>query len=468
MKRMLTSCFGLGFVPFASGTFGSMPTAIIFAILCFAGLHRLAISFAMLIIAAIFSFACIKFGDEVIKIAGKDDPSEIVADETAGQAITFLGIAATGTSNILIISALGFFIFRFFDILKPQPCRKLESLHGGVGVLADDLMAGIYSCIVLQIGIWLYQTGALTHISNDITVTSAALLGAVQGLTEFLPVSSSGHLVLFEHVLNLDPETPQMLIFDLITHVGTVVAILIIFRQSIVGFVKNLFEFKRYGNTPLEIHHKSPSVYHFILKKISTFITIYRRSPSIHFLMLAIISTFITGVLGIAFEKFFLDARGNLPLVCVMWLITGTVLLITDYKKETRMGLRKMTILCAVVIGLAQAFAIFPGISRSGSTICAAVLLGLHRRWAIEYSFLLAMPAILGGTLITLIKDFDMLTTSSLSPMVLITGAISACVVGILALKLLIGFSKKKNFKIFAIYCYLLALTVGTFLIFNK
>lgn len=445
-KRMMTSCFGLGFMPFASGTFGSMPTAALFGVMCLAGVGRVGTSVAMVVVAVIFSFACVKFGDEVIKLAGKDDPSEIVADEAAGQAIAFLGVYAAGVSNIFVVTALGFFLFRLFDVWKPQPCRKLESLHGGVGVLADDLMAGVYSAIVLHVGIWAYNSGVFENLNEQMTVGSAVLLGAVQGLTEFLPVSSSGHLVLFESILKLDPETSEMLIFDLITHVGTVGAILIVFRKSIVGFVKNLFEYNKYGSNPIEV---------------------YRSSPSVHFLVLAIISTFVTGVFGITFEKIFISARGNLGLVCCMWALTGTVLLVTDYKKKTRMGLRKMGVVCAVVIGLAQAFAIFPGISRSGSTICAAVLLGLHRRWSIEYSFLLAMPAILGGTLITLLKDYDLLAGSGLSAGVLVAGAVSACIVGVLALKLLIGVSKKKNFKVFAIYCYLLAVGVGAWLLFN-
>ena len=444
IKRMMTSCFGLGFMPIASGTWGSMPTAAVFGLLCLCKAGMVAASGVMVAIAIVFSFACVRFGDEVIANAGKDDPSEIVADEAAGQAITFLGAYAMGIQDIAIVTIAGFLLFRFFDILKPEPCRSLERLHGGVGVLADDLMAGVYAAIVLQVGLYFYHGGAFENFGQEFTVAAAVLLGAVQGMTEFLPVSSSGHLVLFENILNLNPETPEMLIFDLITHVGTIVAILIIFRKSIVGFVCNLFESGRYGKGPVEI---------------------YKKSPSVHFLVLAVLSTFVTGVFGIAFEKIFVSARGNLGLVCVMWLITGTFLLISDYKKQTRVGLRGMGIMCAVVIGLAQAFAIFPGISRSGATICAAVLLGLHRRWAIEYSFLLAMPAILGGTLITLVKDSELLVGSSISGAAMLGGAVSACVVGVLALKLLIGFSRKKNFKIFAFYCYMLAIGVGIYLV---
>ena len=138
-------------MPIASGTFGSMPTALLFALMCIAGAGRISISVVMVIVAVFFSLVCIKFAPDVIAKTGKKDPSEVVADEVAGQAVTFLGAYAVGMNNILIVTAIGFFAFRFFDILKPPPCRRLEKLHEGYGILADDLMAGVYAAIVLQI-----------------------------------------------------------------------------------------------------------------------------------------------------------------------------------------------------------------------------------------------------------------------------------------------------------------------------
>jgi len=448
---MLTSCFGLGFMPIASGTWGSMPPAIIFAGLCLvcSGWGLIAVNAAvMVIMAIIFSVVCVKFTPHIVKIqGGKKDPGEIVADEWAGQSVAFIGAYASGYKEIAIVAVAGFLLFRFFDILKPWPIRKLEKFPDGWGVLLDDILAGIFACILLNLGLWAYRTGQfaeISELSGEMNVLFASFLGAVQGLTEFLPVSSSGHLVLFEHILKLDPDTQEMLIFDLITHVGTVLAILVVFRKSIVAFTKNLFAFAKYGKNPIEI---------------------YKKSPSIHFAFLGVVSTVITFGVYKLFEDPLKAARGNLAVVAGMWLITATLLLITDYRKETRVSLRKMGILAAVIIGLAQAGAIMPGISRSGSTICVAVLLGLHRRWAIEYSFLLAMPAILGGAAIEIITNSDALAGSSMTAGVMVAGALSACLVGIFALKLLIGASKRKNFKYFAIYCYLLAITVGICLI---
>jgi phosphatidylglycerophosphatase A len=153
---MLTSCFGLGFMPVASGTFGSMPVAAVFALACFLNAGRGLTSIVMLAIAVGFSLACIKFAPGVIASTGKKDPSEVVADEVAGQAVTFIGAYAAGMNNILIVTAIGFLAFRFFDILKPPPCRRLEKLKEGFGILADDLMAGVYAAIVLQICVYYF------------------------------------------------------------------------------------------------------------------------------------------------------------------------------------------------------------------------------------------------------------------------------------------------------------------------
>ena len=151
IKRMLTSVFGLGFMPIASGTWGSLPVPIIFGLLCWFGAKFIWVSASMVVIAILASWVCIAFADAAIKASGKKDPGEVVADELAGQAITFIGAYAVGGNNIMIAAVVGFLAFRFFDILKPWPCRNLEKLHGGLGILADDLMAGVYAALVLQI-----------------------------------------------------------------------------------------------------------------------------------------------------------------------------------------------------------------------------------------------------------------------------------------------------------------------------
>ena len=156
IKRLLTSCFGLGFGPIAPGTWGSLPVAVVFYVLSLSGLAVLEMSIIMLVLILAGSIVCVKFAPKVITVMGKDDPGEVVADEFAGQAVTFLPLLAAPISvkEIMIVTILGFLLFRFFDIFKPWPIRKLEKLPKGWGILLDDLLAGVYALIILNICAW--------------------------------------------------------------------------------------------------------------------------------------------------------------------------------------------------------------------------------------------------------------------------------------------------------------------------
>ena len=160
MKRMLTSCFGLGFMPIASGTWGSLPPVFIFVGMCLVcsgwGLFA-ANAVLMVVLAILASIVCVKFTPDIVKVGGKKDPGEIVADEFAGQSVTFIGAYASGYKEIAIVAVAGFLLFRLFDIFKPGPIRKLEKLPDGWGVLADDLLAGVFAAIVLQVGLYVVK-----------------------------------------------------------------------------------------------------------------------------------------------------------------------------------------------------------------------------------------------------------------------------------------------------------------------
>ncbi len=154
MKRLLASCFGLGWLPLAPGTWGSLPPAIVFGLMCHFGASALMVSAVMAALALAGSIVCVEFGPAVIAATGEVDPREVVADELAGQALTFMAIlfVATGalsTRQIWLTTALGFVLFRVFDIVKPWPINGLQKLAEGWGILADDLMAGVYAAIVL-------------------------------------------------------------------------------------------------------------------------------------------------------------------------------------------------------------------------------------------------------------------------------------------------------------------------------
>jgi phosphatidylglycerophosphatase A len=166
MKRMLASCFGLGRLPLAPGTWGSLPPAIIFAVMCQLGAPALSISIVMAALVLVGSIICIKYAPAAIAATGKSDPREVVADEFAGQALTFLAVPflfppEITTWQICITTALGFLLFRIFDIIKPPPIQKLEKLPNGWGILADDLLAAVYAAIVLMLclSFWIAKTG---------------------------------------------------------------------------------------------------------------------------------------------------------------------------------------------------------------------------------------------------------------------------------------------------------------------
>ena len=164
MKRLLASCFGLGWLPLAPGSWGSLPPTIIFTLICYFGTSTISLSIIMAALVLAGSIVCVKFAPAVITMTGKNDPGEIVADEIAGQSVTFLtvgflAIETFSTKQILGIAALGFLLYRAFDAVKPWPIHKLEKLPAGWGILADDLMASVYAAIALQVCIRLWIAG---------------------------------------------------------------------------------------------------------------------------------------------------------------------------------------------------------------------------------------------------------------------------------------------------------------------
>ncbi len=153
---MLASCFGHGRLPLAPGTWGSLPVAIVFGLMCHLHAPAAATTIVMAGMVLAGSVVCVTFAPATIAATGKNDPREVVADEFAGQAVTFLVAPFLAGGASWAVALLGFVLFRIFDIAKPWPIRKLESLPAGWGILADDLLAGVYAAIVLQIGFMLW------------------------------------------------------------------------------------------------------------------------------------------------------------------------------------------------------------------------------------------------------------------------------------------------------------------------
>ncbi len=247
----------------------------------------------------------------------------------------------------------------------------------------------------------------------------ALLLGLIQGLTEFLPVSSSGHLELGKVILGVDAE--KSLIFTVVVHGATVLSTIIIFYKDIRELFKGLFLFKWDDNNK------------YIVKLI--------------------ISMFPVMILGLFFkeeiEEFF---TGNLLFVGSMLIVTSLLLASTYLPKS---NLRKISFVDSFIIGIAQALAVLPGISRSGATISTGLLLGNKKVVMAKFSFLMVLVPILGANLLDIFSG-EMSSQTSVGAVPLIVGFFTAFISGLLACKWMIGIVKKGNLIYFSIYCFII------------
>lgn len=282
-------------------------------------------------------------------------------------------------------------------------------------------------CRTLDLNIHLHFMGSIRYL----TLFQAILLGTIQGLTEFLPVSSSGHLVIFQSIFGLqDPE----LFFDICLHFGTLIAVCAVFCREISAILNTLA--------------RLPS----LAREAGGIKPLFNTNESMRISTLILAGTIPTGLLGILFHEIADRLFSNLPLVGLMLLITGFLLWITRGLKPSGRPVRGMGMKDAIIIGIVQGLAILPGISRSGSTISAALLLGVDRETAGRYSFLLSIPAIIGA--IVLEFESGLMKQNSASAPALVGGTLAAALVGYLALRSLLKIIKHGKFYMFSPYCW--------------
>ncbi len=262
----------------------------------------------------------------------------------------------------------------------------------------------------------------------------AVTLGIVQGLTEFLPISSSGHLVLFQTLLGL--EEPELL-FDIAVHVGTLVAVCLFYFRDIKEIVRTVFSKSVWSNNNGGVG-----------KQI-------KETPEIRLFFLIIVGTVPTVCLGLAFRPIAHTLFSSIRIVGSMLLITGLALWLTRRTQATGRRTGELTLRDALYIGVVQGLAILPGISRSGATIAIGLLRGIDRKTAARYSFLLSIPAILGALVLGCL-DISGATAHRQATGIMVGGALVAFVVGYLALRILVYMIQKGRFFIFAPYCWLL------------
>jgi undecaprenyl-diphosphatase len=250
----------------------------------------------------------------------------------------------------------------------------------------------------------------------------ALILGLLQGLTEFLPVSSSGHLELGSYFLGV--KNSNNLLFAIIVHGATALSTIVVFRKDIWILIKDLFSFK--------------------------------WNESTQFVSKIALSMIPVGIVGVLFEKQVEQVfSGNIMFVASMLAVTGLLLLLTHYAKPQT---GNVTFAKSIIIGIAQAIAILPGISRSGSTISTALLLGVDRSKAARFSFLMVLPPILGATLL---KTIDFIKAPELGTGIgngpLAVGFIAAFISGLLACTWMIQIVKNGKLIYFAIYCFIIS-----------
>ncbi|MCH8551310.1 MAG: undecaprenyl-diphosphate phosphatase [Natronospirillum sp.] len=275
----------------------------------------------------------------------------------------------------------------------------------------------------------------------------AIVLGVVQGIFMFLPVSSTAHLVLSQHWLiqqGFDlppPESAEMVLFDLVVHVGTLVSIVVVFRKSL---------FKVIGGVLRDTGHW-----------LSDGGRIRRELLFLRLAFLCAFSLLVTAVIGFSFRGMFNLVFASPVMVAGTLTLTGILLWWTDTLARRPLGLRRINLRVAGIIGLAQGLALIPGLSRSGMTITFALFAGLKRKWAAEYSFFLAIPTILAASAV---QSLEVLLDGGLQALnwtVMGVGFVVSALVGIVALKIVLVMLYKARLRIFSFYLWGLAIAVG-------
>lgn len=254
----------------------------------------------------------------------------------------------------------------------------------------------------------------------------AFFLGIVQGLTEFLPVSSSGHLEIGNHILGLKNTGESSLTFTLVVHAATVLSTLTVFYKDILSIFQGFFKFKNNDETK--------------------FVT----NIVISMLPVAIVGLFFKDAVESLFSQ-------DILFVGLALLVTASFLIMSQQMKNTT---KEINPLRAFVIGLAQAFAVIPGISRSGATIATGLLLGVKREKMARFSFLMVIVPVLGESFLELIKGDLSADVSGIPIHVLMIGFIGAYISGLFACKAMVNLVSKAKLHYFAIYCIIIGLSV--------
>ena len=289
------------------------------------------------------------------------------------------------------------------------------------------------------------------------SLLEAILMGIIQGITEFLPVSSSGHLALFK--IFFDVDNVGGLLFDVILHLGTLLAIFAVYYKDIWKMIVEGFAIiadacKNIGIFFTNLAHRSKGGYHRVVCNG------YRK-----FVMLVIVSTIPTGIIGVL-DADLVEMASKIVLIPGICLIgTSILLFLADHVKGGEKMPKQVTYSNAFIIGIAQGIATMPGLSRSGTTITACLLSGFNRKFAVKYSFIMSIPAVL-GSLVFELKDIASVEFTQTEVLYYLIGMAVAAVVGYICIKAMLYVVRQKRFTGFAVYCLIVGVVcVGAFFI---
>lgn len=261
------------------------------------------------------------------------------------------------------------------------------------------------------------------------SLIASILLGLIQGVAEFLPISSSGHLAIAEHLLNASTEIPEF--FDVLLHLGTLAAVFVAYWSDIRDMIREFFA----GASDL-IHHKTP----------------IPVPPARRMILLIVVATL--PLFAILPVKDHIEAMSdNMYFVSLALVLTGCLLFVSDRIRKGKKTEKSATLLDALIVGIAQAFATCPGLSRSGTTITAGCFTGFERKFAVRFSFLMSIPAILGANILSLADAAEAGINWGDVPVYLVGVAVAA-VTGYACIRLLKMIADKGRFGWFAYYCW--------------
>ncbi len=264
------------------------------------------------------------------------------------------------------------------------------------------------------------------------SILFAIILGLVQGITEFLPISSSGHLSVIQNLLGVEELATSDMLFESLLHLATLISICTVYWKDIVGMVKEVIGFFK------DVRHPKPDD--------------KEPRPQRRLVLMIIVAT-LPLLVALPFSDSVEKLYNNTLFIGIAFLITGAMLYISDRLQNGKKNAATMTVGNALVIGVCQAIATLPGISRSGTTITAGMATGLNREFAVKFSFLMSIPAVLGATLLSVVKAFgEGFDSSKIVPYLI--GMVVAAVTGYFAIRLVKMLSQKGKFGKFCYYCF--------------